>query len=392
MKNTVRLAFIAASVLLIAFYSSNASSQLKIYPGSPSRGVQVLSDQGCLSCHSVSGRGGATAPDLSHMPAHANSPEQLATAMWNHAPVMWSTASATKRPDMTGADSADMFAYLYSALYFAPTGSPERGKAAFESRRCADCHATTTSVGQAGPAMSQWAPLDDPITFAERMWNHSSGMIKAGAHKKPWPVLSGQDVSDLIAYIRSVPEVQMRDHAFRLGTPEKGRAVFEHSCETCHSFGNAHGKKIDLLDRRAPATVVGYVAAMWNHAPAMHTKGGSVARLQPGEMSDLIAFLFSQSYFFERGDVQRGRKVFEAKNCVGCHENRRKEVGAPDLTQSFEEYSPITMTAAVFRHGPTMLQAMQQNGQTWPRFDGSEMTDLIAYLNSRVIKRVATGR
>ena len=184
----------------------------------------------------------------------------------------------------------------------------------------------------------------------------------------------------------------MRDQTFRLGTPEKGRVVFERSCETCHSFGNDHDKKIDLLARRAPATVVGYVAAMWNHAPTMHAKGGSVARLQPGEMSDLIAFLFSQSYFFERGDVQRGRKVFEAKNCIDCHENRRKEMGAPDLTQSFEEYSPITMTAAVFRHGPAMLQAMQQNGQTWPRFDGSEMTDLITYLNSRVIKRVATGR
>jgi cytochrome c2 len=238
--------------------------------------------------------------------------------------------------------------------------------------------------------MSQWAPLDDPIMLSERMWNHASGMIKAAAQKKQWPVLSTQDVSDLIVYIRSAPEVRMRDQAFRLGTPEKGRGVFERSCETCHSFGNEQPHKIDLLARRAPPTVVGYIAAMWNHAPAMHAKGGgSLARLQPGEMSDLIAFLFSQSYFFERGDVQRGSKVFAAQKCADCHETRRKEVGAPDLTQAFEEYSPITMTSAVFRHGPAMFHAMQQNGRTWPHFEGSEMTDLIAYLNSRVIKRVA---
>jgi cytochrome c2 len=391
MNKTIGVAFTAITLLLVVLHSHNAPSQLKIYPGNTVRGQQVLLEQGCLNCHSLSGRGGTTAPDLSRTPAHATTPEQLATAMWNHATLMWATPSGTKRADMTTADSADMFAYLYSALYFAPPGNADRGRAVFETRHCVDCHARKPVEGKVGPAMSEWPPLSDPIMFAERMWNHSSGMIKA-AQKKQWPLLSSQDVSDLIIYIRSVPEVRMRDQTFRLGVPDNGRAVFERNCETCHSFGNEQAHKIDLLGRRAPATVVGYIAAMWNHAPAMHAKAGGVARLQPGEMSDLVAFLFSQSYFFARGDPQRGRRVFETKNCADCHEKRRKEVGAPDLTQSFEEYSPITMTAAVFRHGPAMLQAMRQNGQTWPHFEGSEMTDLIAYLNSRVIKRVAPGQ
>ena len=311
--------------------------------------------------------------------------------MWNHAPLMWTTPSAAKRAGMTPADSADMFAYLYSALYFAPPGNSDRGRAVFEAKQCADCHAQKPVEGKAGPAMSQWAPLDDPIMLSERMWNHASGMIKAAAQKKQWPVLSAQYLRPHHLHSQHAGSANARP-TFRLGAPEKGRAVFERSCETCHSFGNQQAHKIDLLARRAPSTVVGYIAAMWNHAPAMHAKGGGVAPLQPGEMSDLIAFLFSQSYFFERGDAQRGRKVFEAKNCAECHETRRKEVGAPELTQAFEEYSPITMTSAVFRHGPAMFHAMQQNGRTWPHFEGSEMTDLMAYLNSRVIKRVAVRR
>src|SRR5262245_29636234 len=171
MKKTVGLTFTAISVLFVVLHSNSASSQLKIFPGDPSRGERVLSGQGCLNCHSLNGRGGTTASDLSHMPAHADTPEQLATTIWNHATLMWTTPSGIKRADMTSADSADMFAYLYSSLYFAPSGDADRGKAVFEARQCADCHAAKPVQGKVGPAMSEWAPLDDPIMLAERMWN-----------------------------------------------------------------------------------------------------------------------------------------------------------------------------------------------------------------------------
>jgi hypothetical protein len=147
---------------------------------------------------------------------------------------------------------------------------------------------------------------------------------------------------------------------------------------------------MDLLARSAPRTVTGYIATMWNHAPLMRAKGSpALPQMGSGEMSNLIAFLFSQSYFFERGDSGRGRRVFQNKGCEGCHERRRRETNAPDLTQASELYSPITLTSDVWQHGPSMFQMMRQNGKTWPQFTGSEMKDLIAYLNSRLIIRVA---
>jgi cytochrome c2 len=213
--------------------------------------------------------------------------------------------------------------------------------------------------------------------------------VKAGG--KAWPALSNRDVADLMMYFRSLPTLREKSTGFSLGEPELGQLAFERVCETCHSFGPAKvGNKIDLLGRSAPLTVTGYVAAMWNHAPRMQAKGdGKLPRLNPADMPNLAAFLFSQSYFFERGDARRGQRVYERENCFACHEQRRRETGAPDLTQPPEQYSPITLTASVWRHAPSMFEATRRSGAPWPRFAGSDMNDIIAYLNSRLITRVA---
>ena len=373
---------LAGLALLIAWPSSN-TAQLKILPGSAGRGKQLLMDKGCVNCHN-----GNRAADLSKTPPHAGTPELLASTMWNHAAEMWGSPDAARNwpARLTSMESADLFAYLYSVLYFAPPGDADRGKNLFQ-KKCAACHASEPGLGA---APSAWKSVSDPVMWAERMWNHSSEMSSASIRKGvPRPTLSGQDVSDLMTYLRSLPGLRAKP-SFTMGEAEQGLVVFERSCESCHSFGPGPGKTIDLLARPAPKTVMGYIAEMWNHAPMMRGPGGEgPAALEPGDMSNLIAFLFSQSYFFEHGNSTRGRKVFESKNCASCHEEGRKETDAPDLTQGFEAYSPVTLTSAVFGHGPAMFQAMRQQGISRPKFQGTEMADLIAYLNSRLVKRIA---
>ena len=39
------------------------------------------------------------------------------------------------------------------------------------------------------------------------------------------------------------------------------------------------------------------------------------------------------------------------------------------------------MISVLWRHGPRMLDQMKTKGIEWPRFDGTQMADLIAYLN-----------
>src|SRR6185503_9826829 len=114
-----------------------------------------------------------------------------------------------------------------------------------------------------------------------------------------------------LMYLRSIPSLRVKSSTFGMGEPEQGRISFERSCEGCHSFGSAPGKKVDLLSQRAPQTVTGYIAAMWNHALIMQARSGfRFPKLGPGEMSNLIAFLFSESYFFERGNDRRGWNVY----------------------------------------------------------------------------------
>ena len=110
------------------------------------------------------------------------------------------------------------------------------------------------------------------------------------------------------------------------------------------------------------------------------------------ERSNRVAYLFAQRYFDEEGNAARGAQVFDEKNCKSCHEQRRLETRAPDLTIATERYSPITLSASVWRHGPAMLEAIQEKELAWPEFSGSEMSDLIAYLNSRLVPRIANPK
>jgi cytochrome c551/c552 len=306
---------------------------------------------------------------------------------------MWAEFKTTGRqvPLMTSSEAADLFAYFYATLYFAPAGDPLRGQALFQNKGCAGCHSEVLDTRPANPFAGKWTELKDPITWAERMWNHAPEMVSATANRGvQWPRLSEQDMVDLLVFLGRLSDDSPQSGAFVIGEPEQGRPIFERTCESCHSFGQEDRSRVDLLDRARPRTVMGYTAAMWNHAPAMRNRGGSAAlKINPGEMRDLIAFLFSQRYFFEQGDAGRGRNVYQQKGCATCHETRRTQIGAPDLSRVTEEYSPITLTSALWRHGPAMLDAMREQGLTWPEFRRAEMTDLIAYLNSRLVVRIA---
>lgn len=363
--------------------------QIAIVPGSSSRGAELFQRKGCVHCHAFNGEGGNGAPDLAQRSERAYTPALLASVLWNHSPAMWSAQNAGQiRPMLSSAETADLFAYFYSLLYFSIPGDASRGKLVFEQKNCARCHAKTNI----GPPISAWAEVKDPISWAERMWNHSGKMYTEMSRIDiPWPRFTTQNMVDLLVYLRNLPAARSHSATFRPGDPEKGRRTFERSCESCHSFGARTAEhKIDLLKMRAVRTLTGYVTAMWNHAPLMRKRAGNnFPTLNFDEMSDLVAYLFAQRYFYEEGNVSRGAHVFESKKCVVCHEQRRQETRAPDLSMAAERYSPITMSTAIWRHGPAMLEMMKKEKLPWPQFTGPEMANLIAYLNSRLIPRAA---
>jgi cytochrome c2 len=404
------LVFILSFALATFAWPLPSPAQISIVPGSSSRGAELFQKKACVECHAFDGVGGKVAPDLAQRNESVRTPSQLASVLWNHAPQMWRAQQARHvQPMLDSAETADLFAYFYSLAYSTAPGNAAKGAHLFEEKSCASCHKNASEALYELPGarsasaiarslknrpalqlpISTWIGVNDPLVWAERMWNHSDKVYAELASN--WPRFSAQDMVDLLTYLRSLPEARSQSATFQPGDPEQGRITFERSCESCHSFGSRTTEpKIDLLKRPAPSSLTGYVAAMWNHAPVMHSRAQTKFPVfGPGDMTNLVAYLFAQRYFDQEGNIQRGARVFETKNCVVCHEQQRRQTGAPDLTLATERYSPITISTAVWRHGASMFETIQRQKLTWPNLKPSEMLDLITFLNSRLVYRIA---
>ena len=76
----------------------------------------------------------------------------------------------------------------------------------------------------------------------------------------------------------------------------------------------------------------------------------------------------------------RARRAIFQKSCATCHNDAAS--GAPPLGKGKDAYGAINMVAALWDHGPRMLESMTAKKIVWPRFTAQEMSDVIAYLNS----------
>lgn len=93
------VADLAAYLHSVAYFRETAN---------PASGRAVVEQKGCLRCHSLDGRGGRTASDLTRAPG-LDSPAAIIAAMWNHgrvaanrpgAPVAWPTLRANEMSDL----------------------------------------------------------------------------------------------------------------------------------------------------------------------------------------------------------------------------------------------------------------------------------------------------
>ena len=122
----------------------------------------------------------------------------------------------------------------------------------------------------------------------------------------------------------------------------------------------------------------------WNHSTEMGTvmeaKRVKRPEFKGDEFAHLLAYLHNLSVV---GDPERGRDVFEQKGCVKCHAIR----GAggkfgPELAGTTHPHPPIELAGMMWNHSPTMTAMMGALGIARPVFEGTEMADLLAYLNA----------
>jgi len=365
-------------VLLAAvFLAFTAHAQSPPFQADSNRGARLFGELSCAKCHNVNGRGGNTAPDLGRLADRNFTPASLAATMWNHAPAMWSAMSArgVHAGDVDEQVAADLFAYFYSMRYFEKPGDAARGKRAFTDRGCAGCHGLTQEIHPGMPPVSRWENLNHPVALAQAMWNHFPRMLAAAGSKRlAWPELSAQDLSDLLVYLRNLPSTRSQAAVFDVTAGENGVALYSSKgCAGCHQSATA------LANRIKGRTLTELAAEMWDHAPKIAAAGAAPVQFQPGEMRELLSYLWARQFFEDSGDAARGRRVFVSKHCADCHQNA--SAAAPKLTGGSQTFSGPSMVAALWRHGPAMLTSMRGSGVPWPRLSADDMSALIAYLN-----------
>lgn len=171
--------------------------------------------------------------------------------------------------------------------------------------------------------------------------------------------------------------------------PLAGSEVFEaKGCMACHAvngLGGNVGPDLGRIPRRR--SFYELAASLWNHVPKMETwmaeYGIDQRTMDAREAADLISFLFTVDYFDAPGDVAVGKRLFTEKKCIVCHQagDYGGAVG-PDLDRLGQFGSPILVAATMWNHGPAMAERMAEAGVQRPTFEGAELNDLIAYLQS----------
>lgn len=182
-----------------------------------------------------------------------------------------------------------------------------------------------------------------------------------------------------------------RWNTFLVGDPHAGARTFkEKRCSECHSVLGAGGKLAPDLGLRGAAgsSMIKLVTQMWNHAPRMweqvRSRKMAYPRFSAEEMANLFAYLYVTCYEDESGDAGRGKLLFTRKGCIRCHSigDTGGKVG-PNLRDIGPVDTPIFWSQAMWNHAPAMETHIRQLDMAWPRFEGEQMNDLLAFVRGQ---------
>jgi cytochrome c2 len=191
---------------IVATAKDGAGETAQVIPGTPERGQKLFGEKRCIVCHSVGGKGGKVGPELGRRGHHV-SLTQFASLMWNHGPTMWARMKerGIQVPRLTGQEMADIVAFLYVSHYFDQAASVGRGRQLVQEKGCLTCHSVGGKGGTISADFATSRVVGSHAGLLAGMWNHSRFMeAQAQKQEVPWPVLTGQELADISAYLVSV--------------------------------------------------------------------------------------------------------------------------------------------------------------------------------------------
>ncbi len=284
---------------------------------------------------------------------------------------------------------ASLAGVLNAAGQQSPDGNPFRGRELFQQKTCSGCHSVWGHGGSLGPEITVAVAGKTWDELVGDFWNHTPRMIdEMNRRGHPWPTLDAQEMADILSYL----------YYLRLfdapGDPVRGADTYARlQCDGCHSLGT-RGKQVGgPLDRfGAFASPAPLAQAMWNAGPRMQQEQLRVGRPIPQftghEMADLQAYIRTAGRRKGR-DVElqslpnpaRGADVYRSKQCGVCHDRHQGRV--PDITRAALSRTASEITGVLWNHSYAMGAAMGARGVAFPRFEGNELSDLIAFLYFR---------
>jgi cytochrome c len=267
-------------------------------------------------------------------------------------------------------------------------GDPIAGRRLFTERQCVRCHAIWGNGGTLGPDFATIGAGRSLQQLAGMFWNHTPRMIETVRSRGfGWPRFTESELADIISYVHYVKLFDEEGDA-RLGE----RWFREKGCVQCHSVGGEGGNRGPPLDGYARyATPVVLAQGMWNAGPSM--RGAQIERgismtFIGREIADIQAFIRRTSTltnrevtFLEPPNPNRGRRLFAIKGCARCHGASGSGTAAgPDLRSVTQRLRVSEIAGELWNHSSHMATVMRARGIDFPRFTGSELADVIAFL------------
>jgi len=196
---------------LIAYINSTSPrasrGPLYVLPGRADEGGRLFVQKRCVECHTIGSSSDPTKPSLAER-AVSLSLTEFAAAMWNKAPAMQQAMQSRLGgvvPELRPQDMADIVAFLYAARYFKQAGDPRKGVILATNKGCLNCHGLYGERGKVASDLAVAAAIDTPAGVLSALWNHTFiSDPRADRDRTPWPSFRGEEMADLVAYLRSL--------------------------------------------------------------------------------------------------------------------------------------------------------------------------------------------
>ena len=210
-EKITRPTFMGSELVDLIAYINSASPKasrapLYVLPGRADEGGRLFVQKRCVECHSMGGQGDPIVPSLAERALHRSLTE-FAAAMWNKAPAMYQAMASRPGgsvPQLRPEEMADIVAFLYAARYFKQAGDPHNGAIVATNKGCLNCHGLYGERGKVASDLSAASGLDTPAGVLSALWNHSFiADPRTEREKTPWPTFRGEDMADLVAYLRA---------------------------------------------------------------------------------------------------------------------------------------------------------------------------------------------